>query len=68
MAAPEVMGVIVVRAWLEDSDPRRFRARITSTFELEGGPEQGEVVGSPQDALAAVARWLERFGGDVTPP
>jgi hypothetical protein len=62
------MGVLVLRVWLENSDPRRLRGRITSTFELEGEPEHGEVVGSAEDALAAVARWLERFVGDVTPP
>jgi hypothetical protein len=57
-AQEERFGVLVLRAWLEDD---AFRARITTTFELEGEPEI-QVVASPAAALEAVSRWLDRLG------
>jgi hypothetical protein len=61
-----VVGVLVLRAWLEDGDRTRFRARVMSTYALEGEPEAGVVAASPEAVLELVARWLEGFGTDVT--
>ena len=57
----EPIGVLVVRAWLEGPDASRFRARVTSTFELEGAPVQSSLSSSPQAVLEIVERWLDEF-------
>jgi hypothetical protein len=66
----ERIGVLVLRAWVEGrgADARAFRARITSTFELEGEPAHGLVAASPEAALALVKQWLDEFVRTVTPP
>jgi|tagenome__1003787_1003787.scaffolds.fasta_scaffold20753672_1 hypothetical protein len=57
----EHFGVLVVRIWLEGPDASEFRARVTSTFELEGEPRQGLVASSPEATLQMVKRWLDEF-------
>jgi hypothetical protein len=57
----ERVGVLVLRAWLEGPGPDEFRARITSTFNLQGEPAHGLAAASPEAALAIVAQWLDEF-------
>ena len=65
MQAPlERAGALVVRVWLEGSDPSGLRARITYTVDtaLPGG--EVTAAASVDEICDKVRRWLEVFLAD----
>ena len=60
-SAHERVGVLVIRVWLEDENPRFFRARVLSTSDVEREPERTESFANADDLLAGVSRWISGF-------
>jgi hypothetical protein len=60
MAAVERTAVLVVRAWLEDS---QLRARITQTRDLDSARTVETAAGSAEEVVRAVEEWLRGFVG-----
>jgi hypothetical protein len=52
----DAVGVLVIRAW-RDGD--RFRARVTSTSDIESRRDEVQVLESKDDVADAVRHWLE---------
>jgi len=68
VTARERTGVLVLRAWVEPTDPVRLRARITQSLEIE---THGQVVVTTAgiDAICAVVRgWLETLQSHASQP
>lgn len=55
-------GVLLVNAWVEAGATPPLRARITWTVGLDD-EQHTEVVATPDEALAVVARWLDALLG-----
>lgn len=58
------IGVLVVRAWLEDASNLALRARITQTLDIAAQDELIIVASSTEDVCDAVRAWLDAFVGD----
>jgi hypothetical protein len=65
IAGGERVGVLVLRVWLEGSEPGvSLRARITETTDVtDERREQSYAAAGADDACTAVCRWLRRFAG-----
>jgi hypothetical protein len=57
----EPAGLLVIRIWIEGTRAHGFRARITSTVDLESREEFVTVAGSPEAVHDAVDAWLSAF-------
>lgn len=62
----ENSGVLVIRVWIEPDGfagaLTGFRARITSTVDLEHGAQTVAVAASPEAMVEEVRAWLLRLG------
>ena len=63
MGLPETgrTGVLVMRAWLEDSSDTGLRVRITQVFDISQRGEIVAIVGTRDEAEMAVRSWLDAF-------
>jgi len=59
-AAPDRVGVMVLRAWTE-SPPNGLRVRVASTLDISGDEETNTVVLTVSEAVELVRTWLETF-------
>lgn len=59
-AGAEAHGVLVLHSWAEGPE-RELRVRITQTLNLDGREQRVSSAATIEDALAAVASWLEAF-------
>jgi len=61
-SAPERVGVLVLRAWLEGSahDPQ-LRVRLVSRDDVARDAEETTSASTIEDALAYIRDWLARF-------
>ena len=57
----EPAGLLVIRIWIEGTRAQGFRARITSTVDLESREEFVTVAGTPEAVHDAVDAWLSAF-------
>ena len=57
----EPAGLLVIRIWIEGTRAQGFRARITSTVDLESRDEFVTMAGTPQAVHDAVDAWLSAF-------
>jgi hypothetical protein len=57
------IGVLVVRAWLEDASDTVLRARITQTLDITAHDDVVIVVSTSDDVCDAVRAWLDAFVG-----
>jgi hypothetical protein len=64
-AGGERVGVLVLRVWLEGSEPgASLRARVTETTDVtDERSEQTYALAGAEEACGAVCRWLRRFAG-----
>jgi hypothetical protein len=51
--------VLIVRVWVEPGAAEGFRARLTTSQDVESGESDSTVVASPTAVLDAVRRWLD---------
>jgi hypothetical protein len=57
----ERAGVLVIRAWLESTDPSPFRARIIQTPDLTVRGEVTTSAATTEAVIEAVLEWLKTF-------
>jgi hypothetical protein len=63
---PDRIGVLVIRAWLEEGFvPGDIRARITQTLDVSAPSPVETVAGSEEEIVAIVVAWLRAFTGRV---
>lgn len=60
-AGEQRIGVLVVRAWLEDASEAVLRARITQTLDIAAQDQVVIVTASSEDVCDAVRAWLDAF-------
>lgn len=60
-SSTERTGVFIVRGWTEDGALERFRARITSTPDIEGSAPASRATDSKKFVIDALAEWLDSF-------
>jgi hypothetical protein len=60
----DVVGVLVVRAWLEDHDAARLRVRITDTLDVDKSEKMVSTAATVDDVCSRVRDWLTEFIGD----
>jgi hypothetical protein len=58
------VGVLVVRAWTEDGDPR-LRARVSITADVVSSPASSFVTADPAEVVEAVAVFLSSLVSSV---
>jgi hypothetical protein len=62
MDEPEpLVGVMVVRVWLEQRAAPALRARLTRTVDLAAGEQTVSAAASADDICAQVRAWLNEF-------
>jgi hypothetical protein len=63
------IGVLVIRAWLEDDGvPGDLRARITETLDVSAPSPVEAVAASEEEIVAVVVAWLRAFTGRADQP
>jgi hypothetical protein len=55
------IGLLVLRAWLEDSSEPGLRVRITHMLDISHPSERVILAATRDEAEAAVSSWLEAF-------
>jgi hypothetical protein len=66
---PDRIGVLVIRAWLEESGvPGDLRARITKTLDVSAPAPVEAVAASEDEVVAIVAAWLRAFTDQAEEP
>jgi hypothetical protein len=66
---PDRIGVLVIRAWLEDGVvPGDLRARVTQTLDVSAPSPVEAVAGSVEEIVAIVVAWLNAFTGRADKP
>ncbi len=64
MGEPDRIGVLVIRAWLEDGGVSGdLRARITETLDVSAPSPVESVAASEEEIVAIVVAWLRAFRG-----
>ena len=60
---PDRIGVLVIRAWLEEEEgvPGGLRARITETLDVAAPSPVEAVAASEEQIVAIVVAWLRAF-------
>jgi hypothetical protein len=66
---PDRIGVLVIRAWLEDGGvPGDLRARITETLDVSAPAPAESVAASEEEIVAIVVAWLRAFSDRADEP
>jgi hypothetical protein len=66
---PDRIGVLVIRAWLEEGGmPVDLRARITETLDVSAPSPVEAVAASEEEVVAIVVAWLRAFTGRADEP
>jgi hypothetical protein len=66
---PDRIGVLVIRAWLEEGGVRGdLRARITETLDISAPSPLESVAASEEEIVAIVVAWLRAFTGRAGEP
>ena len=61
MSGERQTALLVVRAWIEGSPETGFRARVTTSLDLDTREQTITAAGSVDAVMAAVRRWLDEF-------
>lgn len=67
MANKERIGLMIIRAWVEEGSSKPLRAHIRLTSDVSAGVEHTVALADIEGVRDAVDSWLRGIVADVTP-
>jgi hypothetical protein len=67
-AAMEKVGVLVLRVWIEPTQARRLRARLTHSLDVSGSDTEVSAAAGVEEISGYVHRWLNDFIDSASAP